>query len=157
MDGEYGEDGVDGEDVVDGEDGEGGEDGEDGVDGEDGEDRVDGVEGLWPLLTPQLLPRTRSPLQTWGKPNIGVLGLSVCGQHASAGALGCVWTLLCGMQGALGIRMDHPLWDVAGVRAIILETGNQRRAKNSILQVLGICSGLDDISFRKIKEIKRNT
>ena len=54
--------------------------------------------------------------------------------------------------------MDRPLWDVAGVRAIILETGNQRRAKNSILQALGICSGLDDISFRrKIKEMKRNT
>ena len=53
--------------------------------------------------------------------------------------------------------MDYPLWDVAGVRAIILETGNQRRAKNSILQVLGICSDLDDISFRKIKEMKRNT
>ena len=58
----------------------------------------------------------------------------------------------------MGIRMDRPLWDVAGVRAIILETGNQRRAKNSILQALGICSGLDDISFRrKIKEMKRNT
>ena len=83
----------------------------DGVDGEDGEDWVDGVEGLWPLLTPQLLPPTRSPLQTWGKPNLGALGLSVCGQHASAGALGCVWTLFCGMQGALGVHMDHPLWD----------------------------------------------
>ncbi|KAI4565007.1 hypothetical protein MJG53_016019 [Ovis ammon polii x Ovis aries] len=64
----------------------------------------------------------RYPLQTWGKPTSGAMGLSVY-----------------------------------GVRAIILETGNQRRAKNSILQALGICSGLDDILFRKIKEMKRNT
>lgn len=85
--------------------------------------------------------------------------------------MGCTWAIFCGMQGALGVcmdhplwasggfggGMDHPLWDTGGFRAVILETGNQRRAKTSILQVLGICSRLDDISFGKIKEMKRNT
>ena len=88
-------DGENGEDRVDGENGEDGVDGVDRVDGVDGADRVD---QLCPLLTPQLLAPIRSTLQTWGKPASGASGLSECGQHASAGAL--------------GVCMDHPLWDM---------------------------------------------
>ena len=62
-------------------------------------------------------------------------------------------------MGFRGLRGWHGPSSVGhgGFRAVILETGNQRRAKTSILQVLGICFGLDDISFGKIKEMKRNT
>ena len=61
---------------------------------------VDRVGWLCPLLTPQLLAPIRSTLQTWGKPSSGASGLSECGQHASAGAL--------------GVYMDHPLWNAGG-------------------------------------------